>query len=163
VDALTALRTRRSIRRYQDRAVAREDLERLVDCARLAATACNEQPWEFVVVTDAATRATLAAICEYGKFFTQAAAVIVVLCRDTPYYLEDGAAATQNLLVAAAALGLGTCWVAGDKKPYADEVRALLGAPEGYRVVSHVAVGYAAETPAPDKRPLRDVLHWERY
>ena len=108
-------------------------------------------------------RAQLAEICEYGKFFTQAPVVIVVLCHETKYYLEDGAAATQNLLVAAAALGLGTCWVAGDKKPYADTVRALLGAPEGYRVVSHIAVGYAAETPAPAKRPLRDVLHWERY
>ncbi|OPZ86867.1 MAG: FMN reductase (NADPH) [bacterium ADurb.Bin429] len=163
MDALTALRARRSIRRYTDRAVAREDLETLVDCARLAATARNEQPWEFVVVTDAAMRAQLAEICEYGKFFTQAPVVIVVLCHETKYYLEDGAAATQNLLVAAAALGLGTCWVAGDKKPYADTVRALLGAPEGYRVVSHIAVGYAAETPAPAKRPLRDVLHWERY
>lgn len=163
MDAITALRSRRSIRRYENRAVAREDLETIVDCARLAATARNEQPWGFVVVTDAGMRAKLAEICEYGKFFTQAAAVIVVLCRDSRYYLEDGAAATQNLLVSAAALGLGTCWVAGDKKPYADDVRALLGAPEGYKVVSHVAVGYPAETPNPPKRPLAEVLHWERF
>jgi nitroreductase len=163
MDALTALRSRRSIRRYSDQPVSREQLETIVDCARLAATARNEQPWEFVVVTDPATRARLAEICEYGKFFAVASAVVVVLCRDGKYYLEDGAAATQNLLVAAAALGLGSCWVAGDKKPYADEIRILLGAPAELKTVSLVAIGHPAETPTPAKRVLAEVLHWERF
>ena len=163
MDALTALRTRRSIRRYEDRAVPGEMLETLVDCARLAATARGAQPWEFVVVTDAGMRQRLADICQYGKFIAQAPAAIVVLCQETPYYLEDGCNATENLLVAATALGLGACWVAGDKKPYAEEIRALVGAPEGYRLIATVAVGYPAESPEPAKRPLQEVLHWERF
>jgi len=163
MDALTALRTRRSIRTYQDRPVPREALETMVDCARLAATARGVQPWEFVVVTDASLRAQLAEITEYGKFIAQAPAAVVVLCSDTKYYLEDGCNATENLLVAAAALGLGTCWVAGDKKPYADAICRLVGAPAGYKLIATVAVGYADESPTPPKRPLSDVLHWERF
>ena len=163
MDALTALRSRRSIRKYASRAVLREALETLVDCARLAATARGVQPWEFVVVTDAAMRRRLAEICEYGPFLANAPAAIVVLCQDTRYYLEDGCNATENLLVAATALGLGSCWVAGEKKPYADDIRQLLGAPDGYRLIATVAVGYHAESPVPQKRTLADVIHWEKY
>ena len=163
MDALTALRTRRSIRRYQDRAVAREALETIVDCGRLAATARGVQPWEFVVITDAAMRVRLTELCEYGKFLAHSPAVIVVLCAETRYFLEDGCAATQNMLVAATALGLGSCWVAGDKKPYAEDVRRLVGAPDGYRLIAVVAVGYADERPSPPKRALEEVLHWETF
>lgn len=163
MDALTALRARRSIRRYQNRPVPREALETIVDCGRLAATARGVQPWEFVVVTDAAMRGKLAGINEYGKFLVNAAAAIVVLCRDTKYYLEDGSAATQNMLVAATALGLGSCWIAGDKKPYADEIRRLVGAPEGYKLIATIALGYPDEHPSPAKRASAEVIHWEKF
>lgn len=163
MDALTVLRTRRSIRKYQEKPVPREMLETLVDCARQAATARGEQPWEFVVVTEAGTRQRLAEICTYGKFLAIAPAAVIVLCRDTMYYLEDGCNAAENLLLAATALGLGTCWVAGDKKPYADDICRLVGAPEGYKLIATIAVGYPDETPSPAKRPLREVLHWEQF
>lgn len=163
MDAITALRTRRSIRRYQDRPVPRELLETVVDCGRLAATARGVQPWAFVVVTDPDMRRRLADISEYGKFLTSAPAVIVVLCEETRYFLEDGSAATQNLLVAATALGLGSCWVAGDKKPYADDIRRLVGAPDGYRLIALVALGFSDEHPSPPKKTLVEVLHWEKY
>ncbi|MHB9025407.1 MAG: nitroreductase family protein [Armatimonadota bacterium] len=163
MDALTALRTRRCVRKYTDRPVSRDDLQTIVDCGRLAATGRGVQPWEFVVITDAGTRAKLAETMENGRFLAQAPAAIVVLCRDTTYYLEDGSAATQNMLVAARALDLGSCWVAGDKKSYADTVRQLVGAPEGYKLVATIAVGYPVEIPSPAKRPLEDVLHWEKY
>lgn len=163
MDALTALRTRRSVRSFEERAVPREALETMVDCARLAATARGEQPWEFVVVTEPALRAQLAERCPNGKFLSIAPAAVVVLCRETMFYLEDGCNATENLLLAAVALGLGTCWVAGDKKPYAEEVCRLVGAPAGYKLIAIVAVGYPASIPAPAKRALNEVLHWERF
>ena len=119
MDTITALRSRRSIRKYENRPVPREALETMVDCARQAATARGVQPWEFVVVTERATLDRLAEIGEYGKFLTQATAAVVVMCHETPYWPEDGCAAVQNLLGAATALGLGTCWIAGAKKPYA--------------------------------------------
>lgn len=163
VDTLEALRTRRSIRLYQERAVARELIESVIDCARMAATARNEQPWEFVAVTDPETRQQIAEMAEHGRFIADAPVCVAVFCQDTKYYIEDGSAATQNLLVAAWAVGLGTCWVAGDKKEYADAVRELLGAPTWMRLVSLVSVGYAASKPEPPKRSLSEVLHWERY
>jgi len=164
MDAIEMLKTRRSVRAYQAKPVVREVLEDLVDCGRLAATAINIQPWEFVVVVDRVGLQRLAKIAEYGAFFAEAAACIMVLSKDTKYFLEDGSAATQNILLAARAHGLGSCWVAGDKKAYAPEALKLVDAPAGYRLVSLIAVGYGAELPprAP-KRPLADVLHWEKF
>ena len=134
-----------------------------MDCGRLAATARNVQPWEFVVVTDPAMRSRLAQINDFGKFIEQAPVCIVVLCVDTKYYIEDGSAATQNILVAAHAHGLGTCWVAGDKKPYADEIRSAVGAPANFKLVASIALGYPEQVPAPEKRRLDEVIHWEAF
>ncbi len=163
MDAIVALKTRRSVRAYERRPVPREIIEDVIDCGRLAASANNVQPWEFVVVTEAGMRRRLADRTDHGKFIADAPVCIVVLCRDSKYYLEDGSAATQNLLLAAWARGLGSCWVAGDKKPYAGEICKMLGAPEGYRLISLVALGYPAESPQKSKRPVSDVLHWEAY
>lgn len=163
MDAIEMLKTRRSVRTYQDRPVPREVIEDIVDCGRLAASAINIQPWEFVVVTDAAVRRRLAGITDHGKFIAEAPVCIVVLCRDSKYYLEDGSAATENMLLAARAHGLGSCWVAGDKKPYAPDICKAVGAPEGLRLVSLIAMGFPAEQPEKEKRPLADVLHWEKY
>ena len=162
MDALLALTTRCSVRAYRPEPVPRDLLEKLVDCGRLAATARNIQPWEFVVVTDAAQKRRLADATDYGRFIAEAPACIVVLCKETKYFLEDGCAATENLLVAATALGLGCCWVAGEKKPYVHEILEIVGAPAGHKLISLVPVGYPAETPRLEKRPLADVLHWER-
>lgn len=163
MDALEALKTRRSVRAYQPHPVPPQVLADLVDCGRLAASAINIQPWEFVVVTSEEARKAIAALTDYGKFIAHAPACIAVLSRAVKYYLEDGSAATQNILLAAHAHGLGACWIAGDKKPYADDIRRLLGAPEGFKLVSLVALGYPNERPAKEKRALEDVLHWETY
>jgi nitroreductase len=162
--ALEALRTRRSVRRYQDRPVAPEVLEQIVDAGRLAATARNGQPWEFVVLTDHDLKAQVAAATDHGKFIADGPAAIAVFCQESKYYLEDGAAATQNILVAAHSLGLGACWIAGDKKEYAPAIGKLLGAPQQMRLVSLVALGYPQDQlPEKEKRPLSAVLHWEHF
>jgi nitroreductase len=144
--------------------VSRELLEQLVECGRLAPTAMAKEPWEFVVVTSEETRRNIAGATDYGKFIADAPACIAVFCKNTKYYLEDGCAAVENILVAAAALGLGACWVAGDKKSYAGEVRRMLRAPEDCRLVALLPIGYSAEEMVPrQKRPLEDVLHWETF
>ena len=163
MDAIETLKTRRAVRTYTSDALPRDIIEDIIDCGRLAATAINIQPWEFVVVTDAALRGRIAEATDYGKFIADAPVCVVVLCRETKYYLEDGSAATQNILLAAHAHGLGSCWVAGDKKPYAAEISRLVGAPPGYKLISLIAIGYPAERPEKAKRPLADVLHWEKY
>jgi nitroreductase len=160
---MEVIRTRRSVRKYQDKPIAKELLETIVDAGRLAATARNEQPWEFIVVTDPQLKAQVAAATDHGKFIAQAAAMIAVFCKDCKYFLEDGSAATQNILLAAHGLGIGSCWIAGDKKDYAPEVADILGVPAGFRLISLVALGYPAEQPQKAKRPLSEVLHWERF
>jgi len=163
MEAMECLKTRRSIRAYSGEPVPREVVEDIIDAGRLAATAVNVQPWQFVVVTDSEVRRKLAGIADYGKFIAQAPVCVAVFCEDGKYYLEDGSAATQNILNAARAHGLGSCWVAGDKKPYCATIRDLLGVPENHKLVSLVAMGRPAEDPKPEKKPLSAVLHWERY
>jgi nitroreductase len=163
MDALEALTTRRSVRRYLPDSIPVETIEKIVNAGRLAPTARNGQPWEFVVVTDPARRAQIAAITEYGKFIAEAPLCVVVLSRQTRYFLEDGSAATANILNAARALGLGSCWIAGDKKPYAGRIVELIGAPADMLLISLIAIGSPLEIPTPPKRSLDEVLHWESF
>ena len=130
----------------------------------MAATARNIQPWEFVAVTNATTRRQLAELIETGRFLADAPVCIAVFCKDAKYFLEDGSAAIENILVAAWAHGLGSCWVAGDKKPYADTVCQMLSVPAGFKLIGIAALGYAVDNPVmPPKRPLSQVLHWEKF
>ncbi len=100
---------------------------------------------------------------EYGGFIAQAAFCVVVFCKDSKYYLEDGSNASQNMLTAARAHGIAGCWVAGDKKAHAVTIARMLGAPAGYKLVSLLPFGRPAETPQKEKRPLVEVLHWEKF
>jgi len=159
------LQKRRSIRRYKpNTAIPRKMVEKLADAGRLAPTVNNIQPWEFVAVTEPETLRRLADITDYGKFIADAPLCVTVFCKDTKYYLEDGCAAVENILIAATALGLGACWVAGDKKRYADTIRELLNVPAGYRLIALIAAGYPDEKEVPrEKRDVKEVLHYNRF
>jgi nitroreductase len=163
MDVFEALAKRRSVRKYKPGTVTREQLSQIVNMGRLAPSGRNEQPCEFVVVTEHAKLRQLAHLAEYGKFIADASACIVVLARPNTYYLEDGSAASTQMLVAATALGLASCWVAGDKKAYAAPIVALCGAPPEFQLVSLLAIGHGAESPDPPKRKLGEVLHWEEF
>jgi nitroreductase len=166
MDIIEVIKARRSIRVYKNKPIPKDVLEKLVDAARFAPTARGIQPWEFVVVTDTDALKKMGEVTDTGRFIAQAKACIAVFCSDTKYYLEDGCAATQNILIAATSLGIGSCWVAGDKKPYCSQVAGLLNAPASYKLVSLIALGY----PEPedglrikDKRALSEVTHWEKF
>jgi nitroreductase len=166
MENLELLKFRRSIRLYNNKKISQADLEKLIDVARFAPTARNVQPWEFVVVTDKYKLAEFAKIAENGRFLAQAAACIVVFCVDTKYYLEDGCAATCNILLAATALGIGSCWIAGDKKSYSQQVNTLVNAPLNMKLISLIALGYPQEKGCfklSDKRQLKELLHWEKF
>jgi nitroreductase len=166
MDAIDVIRKRRSIREYKDKEIPKDILEKIVDAGRFAATARNIQPWEFVVITEQLTLKKLAELAENGRFIAQAKACIAVFSSDTKYYLEDGCAATQNILLAATAFGVGSCWVAGDKKPYCGNVAELLNAPSEFKLVSLIAMGYPKSSnvfKAADKRPLKEIVHWDKF
>lgn len=165
-DIFEVMKKRRSIREYAPKAVSKEDIEKIIDAARFAPTARGEQPWEFIVVTSPELLRRIADLAEHGRFIARAAACVAVYCRDTKYYLEDGCAATENILLAAASLGIGSCWVAGDKKEYGLPVSRLLGVPDGFKLVSLCALGFPADVSAlkeKDKRPVSTLLHWEHF
>jgi nitroreductase len=163
MDANECMKTRRSIRTYDETPVTRAMIEDIVDCGRLAATAMNNQPWAFVAVQDGATRARLQEILGHAEFLRQAPCCIVVFYRELDFAVEDASAATQNILNAAWAHGLGSCWIAGRGMDYAPRVAELLGAPEDLRLFALVSLGHPAESPSPEKRPLSEQLVWERF
>jgi nitroreductase len=161
MDVFEAIRKRRSVRSYTGDPIPKEDLEKIVDAGRLAATGSNKQPWDFIVVTD---RDTIDQLRIASSWMDKAGAVIaVVLDPSSRWWVEDGSAAVENMLLAATALGYGSCWLEGYTVPREDEFKALLGVPEGKRLLTLVPIGVPTAWPTKEKRSLEDVLHWERY
>jgi len=166
MDALEVLKKRRSVREYLDQEIPKDVLEKIIEIARFAPTARNVQPWEFVVITQTGMLKKFSELAENARFMAQAKACIVVFCVDTKYYLEDGCAATCNILLAAADLGVGSCWVAGDKKDYCAQIVKLLNVPLTCKLVSLIALGYPKSKDSfriADKKALKEVVHWEKY
>jgi len=161
MDLFEAIRRRRSIRKYTSAAIPKPDLEQIVDAGRLAASGSNRQPWNFVVVT---ARNTIAELKAAGGWIEQAAAVIVVVMDPkSRWWVEDGSAAIQNMLLAATALGYGGCWVEGDAQPREEQFKQLLVIPQDKRILAILPLGVPAESPTKDKKPLAELLHWEKF
>ena len=161
METLDAIRDRRSIRQFTGEVVPRSDLQTIVDCGRLAASGSNRQPWEFVVVTN---RPMLESLAVAGAWIAKAGAVVaVVMDTSSRWWVEDGAAAIENMLLASVALGYGACWVEGDALAREEELKNVLGVPASKRLMALVPIGVAAHVPVVDKRPLDEVLHWEKY
>lgn len=161
MEALEAIRKRRSVRRYTGEPIPREDLETIVDAGRLAASGSNRQPWDFIVITE---RETIEALKVAASWVEQAGAIIaVIMDPSSRWWLEDGSAAIENMLIASTALGYGSCWLEGYTLPHEQEFKTLLGVPEGKRLLTLIPIGVPVEWPSKEKRSLEDVLHWERY
>lgn len=164
MQATDALKRRRSVRTFLAQSIPANLIEQLIDCARFAPTARNIQPWEFIVVTEKKVLENFASFIDNAKFIKGCTCCIAVFCQDTKYYLEDGCAATVNILTAAVDLGLGACWVAGDKKLYCDKVKQILSVPVELKLVSLIALGFPVnknqEVP---KKTVKEILHWEKF
>jgi nitroreductase len=162
-NAIETMRLRRSIRTYTTQPVERRVMEEIVDCARLAPTAMNDQPWDFVVLTKKEDLERIPPMLGHAEYVANAAFAVLVLGRGTQYVVEDCSAATENLLLAAEAHGIGSCWVAGTQQTYGPVVAKAFGAPEDRQLIAIVSFGYPAEEPVMEKRALADVLHWDRF
>lgn len=161
MDALEAIRKRRSVRKYTGDPIPREDLEKIVDAGRLAASGSNRQPWDFIVVTD---RGMIDQLKVAAQWMEKAAAIIaVVMDPSSRWWIEDGSAAVENMLIASTALGYGSCWLEGYTLPREEEFKALLDIPKEKRLLTLVPIGVPAEWPTKEKKPLEEVIHWERY
>jgi nitroreductase len=168
------LKTRRSIRRYQDRPLEKEKLETILKSALLSPSSRGTRPWQFDVVTDRAALMKLAACKEHGSAFLKGAAAAVVVLADTAAceaWVEDASIASVIMQLTAHALGVGSCWIQVRGRQHSrdvkaeDYVRDALGVPEEYAVESIIAFGYADEpkTPHPEPQLPHAKVHFESY
>jgi nitroreductase len=143
---------RRSIRVYTDEPVSAEDIQSLLEAGMAAPSGSNRKPWHFVVVTDRSKLAALAQKHRYGKMLSGAALGIAV-CGDpavSDWWVQDCSAATENILVAAAGLGLGAVWLGCQSRPEREQVvRDVLGIPDRIGVLSFISIGHPAERKEP--------------
>jgi nitroreductase len=162
-DILNFFRRRRSVRRFQNKPLSAEILETLMKAAMAAPSGNNAQPWEFVVVQDPKGKEALSAVHPWVYMAKEAAAAVVVLGdKNSEWWEHDCAAATENLLLAAANLGLGAVWC-GIKEPQEGAVREILGAPSKLGVLCIVPIGHPAEAPPPATKYQKSKVHWNRY
>jgi nitroreductase len=158
------MKSRRSVRKFERKPVPEEIVRDILDCARLAPTANNVQPWIFGAVADANLKRQVSELTDYGKFIKDCAVCFTVFADSTTkYFLEDGSAATENILLACTAYGIGSCWVAGHKKAYAESVKKLLNVPEPFTLIALVAAGYSRQKPSPKKKSLEEITFFDRY
>ena len=173
MDVFEAIKNRRSIRTYKKMELPQTALDQLVDATIAAPSAGNSQPWAFVVAVSESTRRTLSKAA-YGQKSLEEASVVFVVCADekaaeeayglrgkTLYCYQDTAAAVENLLLAAAGLGLGTCWIGAFRE---EEVRKIINCPAHMRPVALVPVGYPAESPPTrPRRSKNEVVFQETF
>lgn len=164
MDAIQAIKSRTSTRKYKNKSVPEGILKDIIDCGRLAPSGYNRQPWVFVVVTDQELRNHIANSARYGKFIRDAGACIAVFCSNSgETLLEDACAATENMIIAAQAYGLGTCWVNSYKKEHSEGIKKLLNCPAEYELMTMLAAGYPEEAGRVHKKTLDEVLRWNKF
>lgn len=167
---LEAIRNRLSIRSYRPQPVEREKLERVLEAARLAPTARNQQDWRIVVIDEPALRDRLVDHAAPHQPFLKEAPVLLAACSTNPDYimrcghpafLVDLGIVLEHIALQAAAEGLGTCWIGSfDQEP----VRQILGIPPGVPVVELMSLGYPATHPQPRPRKSSSALFsWNKW
>jgi len=162
--------TRRSIREYQKDKPVGDDLVRfIVDAAMCAPSARNKQPWHFLVTRDRQKLDMLAALHPYGKMLKDATMAIMV-CGDTKLEEResaialDGAAATQNLLLAAHAAGLGAVWLGMyPRKERTEAMRKVFEYPQNIIPVSLISIGFPAEEKPRNNNFKPERVHMEKW
>jgi len=166
-----AIRARRNVRSYEDRAIPADDLDRILEAARRTPSSMNQQAWDFVVVTERDRLRKLAKAWRYAAHIAGSAVTIALVVptsedrdeRDT--YQYDVGQVTMSIMLAAADLGIGSGHASvGDQAL----VRSVLGVPEDRECAILVALGYPVDRPLepiahPNRRVLDEVVHRERW
>ena len=159
------LLSRRSVRNYEKREIPKDVLDRILEAGRQAPSAANRQPYHFVVLTDHEIKEELS----NGLFnrFIKDSAVTIAGCANTGAILTgkwavvDTSIALQNMVIAAWAMGVGSCWIGNFKE---EKVRQLLNIPDRWKVVALVSFGYPAEQPQPKrKKPIEEIVSYNKF
>jgi len=143
---------RRSIRKYTTELVSEKDVKTMLEAAMAAPSASNRKPWHFIVVTDRQILDNLARVHPYGKMLLEAPLCIAV-CGDknlsSRYWVQDCSAATENLLLATTALGLGAVWLGVHPREHVNPIRKVLNIPENIIPLNLISIGHQAEEKEP--------------
>jgi nitroreductase len=165
METLEAINGRRVVRNFSKRIVEPAHLEEIVRAGRNAMSARNLQPWQFIVIRDAARLREIGGLCTTGRFVADAPSALAVL-KDTTnarWADVDCAQAVQNMATAAWSLGLGTCWVGNFDGP---KLAQLLDIPAGWAVFTILPFGYPDPANPPQAKALKPravVVHYERF
>ena len=168
MDAMEAIFTRRSIRKYTKQPVSDEVLKELLEAAMCAPSGGNQQPWCFVVIKDRKILNEIPKYHPYAQMLKEAPVAILVCCDSDlqlgEYGVQDCSAATQNILLAAHAKGLGAVWLGiYSVEPLVTATKKLLNLPEHIMPISLISIGYPAEQkPQPD-RYRADRVHYNQW
>lgn len=163
-DFIRILKDRRSVRSYSKKPIEKRILGEILDCARLSPSSRNIQGWKFIAIREKDTLVKLSEYLENGKFVKDAAACVVV-CVDKKVkrHVEDGCLASENIMLAAKSLGIGSCYIAALNKDISLP-RELLGIPEDFEIICFISLGYFDKNPEiHGKKKLEDVMSWERF
>ncbi len=166
-----ALRARRNVRKYAERPISQEDLDRILEAARRTPSSTNQQAWDFVVVTDRERLRELSGMWRYAAHVAGSAATIAMITpvsedRDERDELQyDLGQATMSIMLVAADLGIGSGHASVGDQALA---RKLLGLPEDRECPILIALGYPADRPLkpirkPNRRAFDDVVHREGW
>lgn len=168
---LDVILARRSIRRFEDKPVESEKIKKIIECAAAAPSACNGQPWHFVVLTERASLNKLAEAHPYGKMLFEATLAVIV-CGDPEkheacarYWEEDCSAAMQNILLSSTALGLGSVWLGVKRSAsnYEEIFKKMFGIPETVHILGIAAIGYPKENKEPHGGIPIGIFHSEKW
>lgn len=171
MDALKTILERRSVREYTDKQVPDEVIENLLRAGMYAPSAHNSQPWEFLVMRDHDMKKAVSSIGRYWGMLKNAPLGILVMANlngykgsDSAFFAQDCSAATENILLAAHAQGLGGVWLGlYPKQELMKGVRAVYGIPEHIIPFSMVSLGYPAEEKFPHRTFHADKVHYDKY
>ena len=166
MDILELIMSRRSIRKFTPEPVSDEDIDRILEAGRWAPSANNSQPCTFIVVKSAEVRRRLAEVLPTGTFISEAPVGIAVVVDPAASrrHLEDGAAATQNMLLEAHSLGLGACWIGAYGTDKEVGGKKVLEIPEEQRLQCIIAIGHPAESPGgKNRKALAEITFYEKY
>lgn len=170
-ETIKTIHQRKSVRNYTDQEVTKEQLETLVRAGMAAPTAINTQPWQFVIVTDKTLKADYAKGNMQEAMINKCSAMIVVCCdmslendRAKNFWQQDCAAATENILLAAESMGLGTVWTG--VYPVEERVKTVsekFGLPENVTPFCVILVGYPDGSDQPKDKYKAERIHWNKY
>lgn len=160
---------RRSIRKYTSENVSDEQLEQILRAGMAAPSAGNEQPWHFVIIRDRAILDGIREFHRYARMLAQAPCAVAV-CADTThnkyesFWVQDCAAATENMLIEAQELGLGAVWLGiYSIAEYVQKLTPLLGLPASITPFCIVSIGHPAETVEPADRFDPSRIHQDKW